>query len=168
MIRRPPRSTLFPYTTLFRSGTVEPGPVVDHGDPAQAVVDRDRHLVLGVLPGVLDDVGAGLGERQRRLLHHRPLHPQVVERLAAQPPHERHAVDVDGEPDGERDVHAEPPSPTPRYAPWVRCRGRGSPIVQFAVHRAAGHGRPALRVRGELDIATVPQLAEYVDAELAA
>src|SRR3712207_8587317 len=23
MIRRPPRSTLFPYTTLFRSGTVE-------------------------------------------------------------------------------------------------------------------------------------------------
>src|SRR5438552_13429677 len=26
MIRRPPRSTLFPYTTLFRSG--RPGPVV--------------------------------------------------------------------------------------------------------------------------------------------
>src|SRR5256885_7968021 len=24
MIRRPPRSTLFPYTTLFRSGQVEP------------------------------------------------------------------------------------------------------------------------------------------------
>jgi anti-anti-sigma factor len=39
--------------------------------------------------------------------------------------------------------------------------------VQFAVHRAAGHGRPALRVRGELDIATAPQLAQFVDAELA-
>src|SRR2546430_12605631 len=25
MIRRPPRSTLFPYTTLFRSGHLEPG-----------------------------------------------------------------------------------------------------------------------------------------------
>src|SRR3712207_7568839 len=25
MIRRPPRSTLFPYTTLFRSGLVVPG-----------------------------------------------------------------------------------------------------------------------------------------------
>src|SRR5256885_10885400 len=25
MIRRPPRSTLFPYTTLFRSGRVAPG-----------------------------------------------------------------------------------------------------------------------------------------------
>src|SRR2546427_5997029 len=28
MIRRPPRSTLFPYTTLFRSGS--PGKIVDH------------------------------------------------------------------------------------------------------------------------------------------
>src|SRR5256885_12161051 len=40
MIRRPPRSTLFPYTTLFRSAhrVVEavPRPVVDCGaDPAQ-------------------------------------------------------------------------------------------------------------------------------------
>src|SRR2546426_2035298 len=26
MIRRPPRSTLFPYTTLFRSGVLPPGP----------------------------------------------------------------------------------------------------------------------------------------------
>src|SRR5689334_24691065 len=26
MIRRPPRSTLFPYTTLFRSISVRPGP----------------------------------------------------------------------------------------------------------------------------------------------
>src|SRR5260370_18168667 len=31
MIRRPPRSTLFPYTTLFRSG---PGEVRDERDPA--------------------------------------------------------------------------------------------------------------------------------------
>src|SRR5436190_5545468 len=28
MIRRPPRSTLFPYTTLFRSGVEEEGTVV--------------------------------------------------------------------------------------------------------------------------------------------
>src|SRR5258708_30110316 len=34
MIRRPPRSTLFPYTTLFRSGTTaEPrGVVLTHGN----------------------------------------------------------------------------------------------------------------------------------------
>src|SRR2546426_8797220 len=32
MIRRPPRSTLFPYTTLFRSiHTVEPGDVIATG-----------------------------------------------------------------------------------------------------------------------------------------
>src|SRR2546430_12159623 len=35
MIRRPPRSTLFPYTTLFRSLVV--------------VVDRDREHFLGAL-----------------------------------------------------------------------------------------------------------------------
>src|SRR5258706_8700037 len=35
MIRRPPRSTLFPYTTLFRSPA---GEAVDHGD--LAVPDR--------------------------------------------------------------------------------------------------------------------------------
>src|SRR5258708_20150858 len=28
MIRRPPRSTLFPYTTLFRSISVPPGPLI--------------------------------------------------------------------------------------------------------------------------------------------
>src|SRR3712207_2541446 len=29
MIRRPPRSTLFPYTTLFRSGRLKPGQTVN-------------------------------------------------------------------------------------------------------------------------------------------
>src|SRR5438874_13778842 len=29
MIRRPPRSTLFPYTTLFRSGTATPEAMVE-------------------------------------------------------------------------------------------------------------------------------------------
>src|SRR2546430_9344588 len=40
MIRRPPRSTLFPYTTLFRSGERHPGragvthPAIHRADPA--------------------------------------------------------------------------------------------------------------------------------------
>src|SRR3712207_9584205 len=34
MIRRPPRSTLFPYTTLFRSG--KPGLLFLHGNGAHA------------------------------------------------------------------------------------------------------------------------------------
>src|SRR2546427_8320330 len=36
MIRRPPRSTLFPYTTLFRSGI--------HGDPHVAAAWRDAMI----------------------------------------------------------------------------------------------------------------------------
>src|SRR4030066_1885145 len=36
MIRRPPRSTLFPYTTLFRS--IEP----DRGEPLPGELDRER------------------------------------------------------------------------------------------------------------------------------
>src|SRR5688572_26121331 len=36
MIRRPPRSTLFPYTTLFRS----------HGDPGGVVEHAGGHVVL--------------------------------------------------------------------------------------------------------------------------
>src|SRR5437870_10931115 len=31
MLRRPPRSTLFPYTTLFRSVTGGPAELVEHG-----------------------------------------------------------------------------------------------------------------------------------------
>src|SRR3712207_9428596 len=49
MIRRPPRSTLFPYTTLFRSMT-------DRAGPPLAVVDlalpRDVDPGVAALPGV--------------------------------------------------------------------------------------------------------------------
>src|SRR2546429_5569311 len=41
MIRRPPRSTLFPYTTLFRS---------HHHPPAQPPPLQDRHLGRHALP----------------------------------------------------------------------------------------------------------------------
>src|SRR5215471_20983638 len=41
MIRRPPRSTLFPYTTLFRSRCVHRGRVL-HDDPFVTGAERDR------------------------------------------------------------------------------------------------------------------------------
>src|SRR3712207_9337879 len=56
MIRRPPRSTLFPYTTLFRS--VDPAQRADEGlagevlglgavaDPVQQVAVDHRHVVV--------------------------------------------------------------------------------------------------------------------------
>src|SRR2546430_13509956 len=45
MIRRPPRSTLFPYTTLFRSRSREDGPVahvVTRSCQIKAAVVKDR------------------------------------------------------------------------------------------------------------------------------
>src|SRR3712207_8051492 len=69
MIRRPPRSTLFPYTTLFRSSersrprrparagapgpfrssTGEPPPDSDAGTPPSAIIGREvRSMQLGV------------------------------------------------------------------------------------------------------------------------
>src|SRR5256885_5575104 len=51
MIRRPPRSTLFPYTTLFRS----------------VVIARGQHmglLVVQVLDAVLDTAQKGIGRSE--------------------------------------------------------------------------------------------------------
>src|SRR2546427_4906370 len=49
MIRRPPRSTLFPYTTLFRSHSAESGA---EGETLQRMVDGERGaILLGFLPG---------------------------------------------------------------------------------------------------------------------
>src|SRR2546427_1131765 len=52
MIRRPPRSTLFPYTTLFRSGWCLPGrrrerrrklqPSLSEGQPSHAALTRSE------------------------------------------------------------------------------------------------------------------------------
>src|SRR3712207_7585223 len=39
MIRRPPRSTLFPYTTLFRSAVVRDGQATDVARHAEAISD---------------------------------------------------------------------------------------------------------------------------------
>src|SRR3712207_7779537 len=40
MIRRPPRSTLFPYTTLFRSRMHHPGPEVEDANLQRAELQR--------------------------------------------------------------------------------------------------------------------------------
>src|SRR3712207_8780522 len=50
MIRRPPRSTLFPYTTLFRSGDV-PGHPLDQSRRPQ-LAQRDVHRDVDVDPGL--------------------------------------------------------------------------------------------------------------------
>src|SRR5256885_8894399 len=60
MIRRPPRSTLFPYTTLFRSVTLFGG-----SDYAMRVWGRpDRLQALGLT--VIDLVNAGKSQKDRK------------------------------------------------------------------------------------------------------
>src|SRR3989475_7713293 len=56
MIRRPPRSTLFPYTTLFRSAI---GPVLDRAE-GRAV---ERDLLPGVAPVPHRLIVPGVAER---------------------------------------------------------------------------------------------------------
>src|SRR3712207_7450394 len=67
MIRRPPRSTLFPYTTLFRSA--DAGPVVLDGVVLGAAVVPDGEAVLRPPPAHLEFRNGGLAD-------------QVVEQLA--------------------------------------------------------------------------------------
>src|SRR2546430_6322329 len=59
MIRRPPRSTLFPYTTLFRSAGRGVGPgaggIGRGGAGNRAAVDREMHDRAGI---------AGSGQRR--------------------------------------------------------------------------------------------------------
>src|SRR5256885_8616141 len=58
MIRRPPRSTLFPYTTLFRSDGLHGG----HGGDAEFPLERLDRLDHGpVRRREQDRVGPGMG-----------------------------------------------------------------------------------------------------------
>src|SRR3989475_12888145 len=50
MIRRPPRSTLFPYTTLFRSATLQDG--VQAPEPKRTVVRPADEVATPVRRGV--------------------------------------------------------------------------------------------------------------------
>src|SRR5690606_40971245 len=76
MIRRPPRSTLFPYTTLFRSGADHRdrrGP--PHGRSGPRLLRFPRHVpgvhaeVREALRGGRGDGGAGDGDRKSTRLN---------------------------------------------------------------------------------------------------
>src|SRR5256885_2454643 len=54
MIRRPPRSTLFPYTTLFRSGFI----FTSNPDGTMSVIKQDSADKYTALPAVTTMVGA--------------------------------------------------------------------------------------------------------------
>src|SRR3712207_8298040 len=62
MMRRPPRSTLFPYTTLFRSA------MALH-QAARAIPEILRTMDYGVAPEASDQVIAWLNKHGRRFGH---------------------------------------------------------------------------------------------------
>src|SRR5436190_13933383 len=70
MIRRPPRSTLFPYTTLFRSGAAA-GRCLDVGDRSINVADGKRRLgrrpTLQPMDSRIADPDASLDRKSTRL-----------------------------------------------------------------------------------------------------
>src|SRR3712207_8210433 len=78
MIRRPPRSTLFPYTTLFRSGPA-------YGD---AKVEELLAADLFVLPTHTENFGNAVGEALSYGL------PVVVSRGAPWPRSEEHTSEL--------------------------------------------------------------------------
>src|SRR3712207_2764730 len=96
MIRRPPRSTLFPYTTLFRSNLLEhPVPHLRVAHDAEGIAV----LVLGEVEAgaeVLAVAGQhhGLGSRRRRLEEFFEARDQgVIDGIALSRPVEAHDRD---------------------------------------------------------------------------
>src|SRR3712207_7514320 len=94
MIRRPPRSTLFPYTTLFRSVALEDprAGLTRHALGAEEVLDRDRDAAqrpavhgrgLGGDPGRSEEHTSELQSRQYlvcRLLLEKKKHQEPRDR----------------------------------------------------------------------------------------
>src|SRR3989442_8646515 len=76
MIRRPPRSTLFPYTTLFRSVSARARALMARHWPGALT------LVLRARPGVPEEVTAGTGTVGVRLSPH-PVARGLVSALGA-------------------------------------------------------------------------------------
>src|SRR5260370_1547367 len=67
MIRRPPRSTLFPYTTLFRSQPVDPTQI-DEGAVIGDVLDHPAEDLAFLQAG--DELGARSEEHTSELQSH--------------------------------------------------------------------------------------------------
>src|SRR3712207_8729791 len=63
MIRRPPRSTLFPYTTLFRSWKAQTQRAVENFPISGVPIDPALIAALGLIKGAAARTNAQLGVR---------------------------------------------------------------------------------------------------------
>src|SRR3989454_3199808 len=125
MIRRPPRSTLFPYTTLFRSGGAHAGDDGDEGADGATAEDEQpvRERVAHALPHpaqpadielgdarALDREIDDLGDREEPDRHRHQADPVPEEELA-----EGVALDPRDRVEPDR---GEPETQTPRHEPF--------------------------------------------------
>src|SRR3712207_7399813 len=73
MIRRPPRSTLFPYTTLFRSDHLDFWTLVAIGVPTSGFVGlfmtANNTALMTALPNDLKGFASGMLETARQMGH---------------------------------------------------------------------------------------------------
>src|SRR5256886_16410119 len=83
MIRRPPRSTLFPYTTLFRSGQAAPAQLRGDADRALTAPGVPDDIVLREAPVVEDPAGSELADHLPRGGLLEPLGTQLRAQLGA-------------------------------------------------------------------------------------
>src|SRR5574337_899193 len=85
MIRRPPRSTLFPYTTLFRSGARQWEQAAESNLTLDEILARSEVVTVGIDGGGLDDlfaiavIGRGCETRGWLCWTHAWCHASVLE-----------------------------------------------------------------------------------------
>src|SRR2546422_11156907 len=95
MIRRPPRSTLFPYTTLFRSLTDVPRVAPDHDAQLDLVVELDGLARSDDRVSRAVD-GAGRPDEEQRLRRQRQAHLAGVVRVVQTDRSEERRVGKEG------------------------------------------------------------------------
>src|SRR3712207_7209718 len=69
MIRRPPRSTLFPYTTLFRSGERERARLAARADDAAGAGGERRQVLALAARRTARELGGEAGDRKSTRLN---------------------------------------------------------------------------------------------------
>src|SRR3989454_4448307 len=148
MIRRPPRSTLFPYTTLFRSGVLRPLAGRARADQHVELVDEDDEAPLGA-PDLVLDPDQALAERAAELgSSDETAHVELEqEALAAQDPQRKPLDDGGLAPSGfaDEDRIVRPP-----LAEDVEELLRLSLTAQGGIELSfLGERREIARVRGE-------------------
>src|SRR5438445_11529089 len=89
--RRPPRSTLFPYTTLFRSLAEQAGVKMDVATPPDPVIvpvdaSRIRQLILDLLTNAVEYTPAGGRVRMQPSRGDGPAALNVGDRGSGRPP----------------------------------------------------------------------------------